>query len=44
MAPCKTDDSMANLQEVATARAAMAAEVAAMEEAVEVTEEAMNVV
>ena len=42
MAPWQTDDSTANLQEVAMARAATAAEVEAMEEAVEATQEAMT--
>ena len=42
MAPWQTDDSTANLQEVAMARAATAVEVAAMEEAVEATQEAMT--
>ena len=40
--PCQTDDSTASLREVATARAAMAAEGAAMVEAVEDTLVAMT--
>ena len=40
--PWQTDDSTASLREVATARAAMAAEVAAMAEAVEATQVAMT--
>ena len=40
--PCKTDDSTVSLREAATARAAMAAEVAAMVEAVEATQVAMS--
>ena len=40
--PWQTDDSTASLREVATARAAMVAEVAAMVEAVEATQVVMT--